>query len=127
MSKDAATIGRRFLETLSEDGLKEAIVRHCAHDFTWWAGPVGVVEDPIGLAGRIDENLDDRGLKITISGVVAEGNKAAIECSSHGTLKNGVEYNNKYHFLFIVDDGIISEMKEYNDTKHVLDVWGDIL
>ena len=54
----------------------------------------------------------------------AEGERVAVEAESHGELNNGAIYNNHYHFLFIVRDGKITAIKEYNDTKHASDVLG---
>jgi len=37
-------------------------------------------------------------------------------------MKNGKTYQNKYHFLLLVRDGKIQQVKEYLDTMHANDV-----
>ena len=99
-------------------------------DATWWIG--GKVE-LFPLAGtktkaEIGELLfqlvptSKDGLAITPHGMVAEGDKVAVEAESYGVLANGRTYNNFYHFLITVRDGKISSVKEYLDTMHTADV-----
>jgi hypothetical protein len=45
-----------------------------------------------------------------------------VEAESYGKMKNGKTYQNQYHFLFIVRDGKIQQVKEYLDTMHAADV-----
>lgn len=56
-----------------------------------------------------------------VPGVAAERDKVAIEALSRGTHK-GRAYENRYQFLFTVRDGLIHEIKEYNDTRHLAEV-----
>lgn len=99
-------------------------------DATWWIG--GKVE-LFPLAGtkskkEIGEILmslipgTKDGLSITPHGMVAEGDKVAVEAESLGVLGNGRTYNNFYHFLITVRDGKIASVKEYLDTMHTADV-----
>jgi uncharacterized protein len=46
-----------------------------------------------------------------------------VETESYAKLKNGRVYNNLYHFLFIVRDGKIHQVKEYLDTVHTHEVF----
>lgn len=99
-------------------------------DATWWIG--GKVE-LFPLAGtktkkEIGEILmslipgTKDGLAITPHGMVAEGDKVAVEAESLGVLGNGRTYNNFYHFLITIRDGKIASVKEYLDTMHTADV-----
>jgi len=62
------------------------------------------------------------GLHIEIHGVTAQGERVAIEAESHARTASGKQYNNHYHFLVIVRNGKIAELKEYMDTQHASDV-----
>jgi ketosteroid isomerase-like protein len=54
----------------------------------------------------------------------AEGDRVALEATSHAVnAANGRVYDNRYHHLFVVRDGLITELREYQDTLHVYDVW----
>ena len=63
------------------------------------------------------------GLKMTVKGMIAEGDKVALEAESYGELQNGRVYNQHYHFLIEFRDGKISAVREYLDTQHAHAVW----
>lgn len=63
------------------------------------------------------------GLKMTVKGVVADGDKVALEAESYGELASGRVYNQHYHFLIEFRGGKISAVREYLDTQHAHAVW----
>jgi ketosteroid isomerase-like protein len=63
------------------------------------------------------------GLKMTVTGVVAEGDKVALEAESRGELRNGRVYSQQYHFHIELRDGRIRAVREYLDTQHAHAVW----
>ena len=63
------------------------------------------------------------GLKMTVVGTVAEGDRVSIEVESSGDLRNGRQYRQQYHFLMTFRDGRIASVHEYLDTHHAYDVW----
>lgn len=63
------------------------------------------------------------GLKMTVKGVTAEGERVALEVESYGELHNGRVYNQEYHTLMTIRDGRIAVVREYMDTQHVAAVW----
>ena len=67
--------------------------------------------------------LKGRGLRMTLKGAVAEGDKLALEAESYGELTNGRIYNQHYHFLIEFRDGKICAVREYLDTQHTHAVW----
>jgi len=58
-----------------------------------------------------------------VKGMVAEGDKVAVEVESLGTLRNGRVYNNEYHTLLTIRDDKICAVREYLDTFHVHATW----
>jgi ketosteroid isomerase-like protein len=74
------------------------------------------------LFRRMLEQLED-GLKMTVLGSIAEGDRVAVEVESSGDLRNGRRYRQQYHFLFTMRDGKIASVREYLDTHHAYDVW----
>jgi ketosteroid isomerase-like protein len=63
-------------------------------------------------------------LRMSVKEMTAQGNRVAVEAESHAIHKpTGRTYNNFYHFLFEIDGGKITKMKEYCDTKHAVDVF----
>ena len=102
-----------------------------AEDATYWiAGDKAVIPS----AGEHDKNGMSKlfhlmgkafkdGLRMTVKGTTAEGDRVALEVESRGELKNGRVYQQKYHILMVVRDGRIAAVREYLDTQHVHDVW----
>lgn len=52
----------------------------------------------------------------TILGVTAEGERVAIEAKVRASGKDGVDYDNRLHFLFVVRGQKIVEVREYLDS-----------
>ena len=52
-------------------------------------------------------------LVFAINGMTAEDERVAVEAERHTKLKDGGSYDNQYHFLFIVRDGLIHRIHEY--------------
>jgi ketosteroid isomerase-like protein len=65
----------------------------------------------------------ERGLRMTVRGIIAEGDGVAVEVESEGDLKNGRRYRQRYHFAIELAEGRIRSVREYLDTQHAYDVW----
>ncbi len=63
------------------------------------------------------------GLNIKIHTVIAEGPHVAIQCESDTIASNGKKYANRYHFYIRFDGDRIAQVREYNDTNHVREVF----
>ena len=75
----------------------------------------------IELAGLVGQAFP-QGLVLSVTGMLAEGDKVAAQVESRGMHVSGKHYRNQYHFLVTVRDGKIFESREYMDTEHVTDV-----
>ena len=102
-----------------------------AEDATWWiAGKPGThpsvgprtKEQMARLFRRMTGEMKD-GLRMKVKGMVAEGDKVAVEVESRADLKNGRVYDQQYHVLIEIRGGKIAAVHEYLDTQHVLAVW----
>lgn len=56
------------------------------------------------------------GLRFTPGTMTAEDDRVAVLADSDGELVSGGRYDNKYHFLFRLRDGLITHVWEYGDT-----------
>ncbi len=65
-----------------------------------------------GLLGAFPQ-----GLQFSIRAMTAEGDRVAIEAEGRGTHVSGKLYHQHYHFLLVIRDGKIAQMKEYFDTE----------
>lgn len=60
----------------------------------------------------------DGPLTVQLTGTLAEGREVAVEYSAHGTVRGGRVYNNDYIMrISIGEDGLITRMMPYNDTR----------
>ena len=64
-------------------------------------------------------------LTVTPAGFTSEGDRVAVEATSHADLKNGRGYRNEYHFVFEFRDGKITRVREYMDTIHAKEILVD--
>ena len=123
-------VASEFLDRVSSNDIAGALAI-LTDDATWWiAGkadqlPAAGVHSKEQMA-RVFHNMSDRlsnGLKLTVKGAIAEGDKVAVEVESLGELRNGRVYNQEYHLLMTIRDGKISAVREYLDTQHVFATW----
>lgn len=113
-------LARAFIDALATDGL-EAIAELFASDAVLWS-----LTDRSSLSfpeyleiyHRLITTRFVDGVQMSITLVMAEGDRVVVECESHGDMKNGKHYNNMYLFLFRIDGGRIRNVWEYNDTHH---------
>lgn len=115
-----------FIENMSA-GNANAVVSALADTATWWvAGNFALSGTKtkaqfLELVGSLGPKIDG-GLRLTAKACTAEGERVAVEAESYAKMKNGKTYQNQYHFLFVVRDGKIQQVKEYLDTTHAAEV-----
>jgi ketosteroid isomerase-like protein len=122
-------VALRFFESLSTGNLDVAL-ELISDSVTWWlAGK----PEQFALAGSKDktefaemlgliEKGMPNGIRLTITGVTAEGDRVAVEMNADGVSALGKEYHNEYHDLLEVRDGKIEAGREYLDTAHAQEV-----
>lgn len=119
-----------FIEAMSlsdTDQLKTMIT----DDFSWWI--IGKPEY-LATAGEHDTKyfleffkgaaLFPEGTNFKATSMIAEGNVVAAEAEFKARTAMGSDYENYYHFLFIIENGKIKRMKEYMDTYHAKTTFG---
>ena len=117
-----------FFLALSGTAPADAIARFCKPGHSWWVPGLGDVADRVpGLLEAMIGWIAAGKLVFTVHSMVAEGDVVCAEVESFGALRNGRIYNNHYHFLVRFDGEMIGALKEYNDTRHGLEVWSDLL
>ena len=125
----AKAVVTRFFETFSS-GDVDAILDALATDAVWW-----VSGRLAGLSGHYDKArfgpllrgakaaYRGSGLTITPTGMIAEGNRVAVEAEGDATLKDGRRFTPHYHFLITVRGDRLVEVKEYMDTQHASEIF----
>ena len=109
------------MRTSDVDKLKTMIT----DDFSWWI--IGKPEY-LATAGEHDKDyflgffkgaeLFPEGADFKATSMIAEGNSVAAEAEFKARTAMGTDYENYYHFLFIIENGKVKRMKEYMDTYH---------
>ena len=64
-------------------------------------------------------------IQLKLLGMIAEGERVAVQAESYCEMLNGKIYDNAYHFIFTVRDGKIAEVLEYCCTYTVFEVFGE--
>lgn len=141
----ALSVASAFIDALNRNDV--ATARRCfAPGAIWWvdtgrdraAGQFGIdpgADRPWPLHGAMDaaakcqmlERIGDvfpRGLRQVPRRAFAGGNFAVIEVAGDGLFKGETPYQNRYAFVFEVQDGMILEVREYLDTNHAAHVFG---
>lgn len=101
-------------------------------DFSWW---IAGKAEYLVTAGEHDKDffigffgdgadLFPNGTEFVVTGMIEEGDEVAAEATLTATTATGALYDNNYHFLFTIEDGKISRMKEYMDTFHAKTTFG---
>ena len=120
---DKKQIVNRFFEFVSEGKTKDAF-ELVDDNVNWWIPGTlpfsgnKTKEEYLQVVNAIKKGFPT-GFKLVVSSSIAEGNKVAAEVESSGTHVNGKLYNNKYHFLFEIENAKIKSVKEYMDTLHL--------
>jgi ketosteroid isomerase-like protein len=77
-----------------------------------------IVDD---LFGKFDPD----GFAVSLTRLIGEYGTIAIEYQASGRTINGAAYENYYVTVITVDAGMITEIRPYNDTAHMLRLLGD--
>jgi hypothetical protein len=117
---------------LFKNAATTALLDALSEDATWWILGKPHLFSGAGTKSKADmeriwSNLFaqmERGLEMSIVGMVAEGDKVAAEIRSHADLKDGRVYKNQYHMLFTFRQGKIVAVREYADTLLIATLFG---
>lgn len=123
---DNKALATRFIEYLNQGDIAGFVGMYDDEGFVWTAGGTLIsgkfTKAQIAASAGAILDAFPQGIKFTIHGMVAEGNKVAVEAESEGLHASGKRYSNLYHFLFEFRNGKLLSLKEYMDTERVTDV-----
>ena len=113
-------ITKEFFEALS-NGSDKYLDFYTDESIIWTAGNNAIggtrtKEEVVSFAQNILAAFPT-GIKFNITGITAEGDRVAVEIDGEAVHASGETYNNQYHFLLIIKDEKILELKEYMDTQ----------
>ena len=126
---DNTKVALAFFDNLSAGGTGAALDL-TADDLAWWLAGKPEQFELAGTKNKkqfaemlatIEKGMPN-GIRLTITGVTAEGDRVAVEMNADGESAVGQGYHNQYHDLLIVRDGKIHAGREYLDTAHAQDI-----
>ncbi len=127
--EDNKLLVKQFWVAFSESRFDDALAL-LSDDATWWvAGNTDISgtysKSEFGqLVAGVGEDAE-AGIEVKPTLLTAEDDRVSMEATSYGMMKNGKLYQNIYHFMHIVRDGKILAVREYLDTEHVTEVFGE--
>lgn len=127
--EDNKSLVKQFWVAFSESRFDDALAL-LSDDATWWvAGNTDLSgtysKSEFGqLVAGVGESAE-AGIEVKPTLLTAEDDRVSMEATSYGMMKNGKLYQNIYHFMHIVRDGKILAVREYLDTEHVTEVFGE--
>lgn len=124
-------------DVTSTGGLYLAVRNHAAPNVAW-SFPKTTNENTLHDRSDVESWFEIRGKEtggkadsrfhepptITVERVVVDGNSAAAQFHAQGETLSGKMYDNRYALLMTIEGGKITEMREFFDTKHVIDTFG---
>ena len=104
-----------FIDSLCRGEVDQSLL---SDDAAWWIPGRGMVDRKtfLGLADAVNA-LFASPVTMTITAVTAEEDRVAVQADGHADLKDGRVYDNNYHFLFYLRDGLIREAREHNNSQ----------
>ena len=123
-TEDNMAIVADFFATFSK-GDVPGVIERLHDDGSWWVS--GTIEGMSGtyskaeLAGLLEGAralYREGALQITPTLMTAQDDRGAGEAKSVATMDDGRIYANRYHFLGMVRDGKVANVREYMDTIH---------
>jgi len=108
-----------ILQLLTEDFVFQGMGRHPDWMRYRWDREA-FADAPRDMSTKMKQPITMR-----LLGMIAEGDRVAVQAESDCQMLNGKIYDNAYHFVFTIRGGRIAEVLEYCCTYTVFDVFGE--
>lgn len=126
---DPRRIVTAFFDAFSRGDVDDVLSR-MTDDATWWVSGridgmsgTNAKQDLGALLRQVKPLYTTGALTITPTAMTVEGDRVAVEATSHAELVAGGVYANEYHFLIELSDGRVRRVREYSDTQHMLETF----
>jgi hypothetical protein len=110
-----------ILDLLTDDFVFKGMGRHPDWMRYQW-GAEAFADAPRDMSKKMK-----RPIVMNLRGMIAEGDRVAVQADSYAEMNNGKTYDNAYHFVFTFENGRIREVLEYCCTYTVYEVFGEYI
>ena len=122
MTMDNKDIARRFIEALGSNDAA-AVARDFAPDgvaVTKGTSHFSGSRDAAQVVGTLGSfsGVLPKGLQLTVTSVLADGDRVVVEAEGNTTTAQGQPYHNQYCFVLTLKDGKVMHFNEYFCTLH---------
>ena len=107
----------KVIALLSDDFRFKAMLR----EPEWLASEMG--REQFSSAMVAMSEMMTSSIQMQIVEMTAEDDRVAVEATSYGAMKSGPAYQNRYHFLFRISEGRITEVLEYSCSYHAAHIF----
>jgi ketosteroid isomerase-like protein len=115
MNTNNEALATAFLRQLEQNNLEGALAL-ASDDMEYWLSAPGTMNKDQCRAFFAPVAEMIRSMRFDITGSTVQGNRVALEVAGAAELSNGRSYRNRYHFLFVCEDGRILAVREYTDS-----------
>jgi len=120
---DNKRIVTSFFDTLNKQGFPDAI-GSLPIECTWWsAGKARTQPEMAEMVAQLKDVFAGP-LTMEILNITAEEDRVAVEAQSSADLTNGRHYRNSYVFLFFLENGKVTRIREHADTFRAAKAFG---
>ncbi|HSE31592.1 MAG TPA: nuclear transport factor 2 family protein [Pyrinomonadaceae bacterium] len=126
----SAAVNKQLMQEIFAElaqGNSQALVNALDDDVTWhvtgttrfsgtYRGKTSLLND---LVGPLFSQFEDQYTNVA-DRFIADDDYVVVECRGKATTKSGRPYNNKYCFVFRIENGKIKDVTEYMDTQLVV-------
>jgi ketosteroid isomerase-like protein len=116
---------RNFFAALSKG--PEPTLPLLAEEVIWWTAPYAYTKREWAKIETLQYEHLATPVVLEVKSMIAEGDCVAAETESHGLLKNGRVYANKYCWVFRIGAGKILRIHEHCDTLHAVRTFEGVL
>lgn len=131
MSAANKALAQRWIDAVTAgdvEAFRAAMAEDAQHEVPGTCFMSGIrSRDEASQAIGLITSLTKSGLTLRVLSMTAEDDRVSAEAVGECELINGSTYDNRYHFLFVIEGGHIVSIKEFVDTKLVDDVLAPLM
>jgi uncharacterized protein len=119
-----AELAWMFLQCLSDGGDIDECFGLLSDDFTYWSILSRASIDKAALRQEVERRKRRLEMNLDFIRCFNDGESVVIEALTEGETADGVRYDSPTVYIFETRDGLITSLREYNDTRLAAQVFG---